>query len=189
MNESDLNNGNNFGKGDFFEATLVLLVRDHKVWLAIKKKKIGAGQWNSWGGGRENGETIEAAAVRELREESGGKNDLSDPERGIRVREEDLEKVAIITFVTNKTDAPNFICEMHVYVGYEWEGEPEETDEMELPEWFNVDALPEYNMMAADVDWMPKILMDKSKFYATFQYNEDRTELIAEPQYMFVNGF
>ncbi|MDO8582684.1 MAG: NUDIX domain-containing protein [bacterium] len=51
-------------------ATLCLLVRNERVFLARKKKKIGAGLWNGYGGMVESGESIAEAAVREAKEEA-----------------------------------------------------------------------------------------------------------------------
>lgn len=59
------------------DLTLVLVVdkgTDGAPWrilLGLKKRGFGAGKWNGFGGKVEKGETIEAAALRELEEESG----------------------------------------------------------------------------------------------------------------------
>ena len=51
--------------------TLCLLISDGQVLLGMKKKSFGAGKWNGFGGKVEEGETVEAAAIREMEEESG----------------------------------------------------------------------------------------------------------------------
>ncbi len=185
----ELNNDNNFGKGDVFLATLVLFVQGRNVGLSLKKLKIGAGFYNGHGGGVDlKRETIAEAAIREAREETGGNNDPKDPLRGVRVREEDLRKVGVNTFVTNKNDGSKFTCIMHTFVVDRWEGEFEETDEMGMIEWFPFDALPLDLLMPADRDFMPRLLAGE-KFYAKFPYNHDRTALIGEPEYRFVDSF
>ena len=51
--------------------TLAIIQHGGKVLFAMKKKGFGQGWWNGYGGKVETGETVEAAMVRELREESG----------------------------------------------------------------------------------------------------------------------
>ena len=60
--------------------TLCFLVKDNKVLLAIKKRSLSGfnvaiGKWNGVGGKVDSGETIKAAAVREISEEIGVKTD------------------------------------------------------------------------------------------------------------------
>jgi len=50
-------------------ATLCLLLRNNEILLAMKKRGFGAGRWNGIGGKPEKGESIEEAAIRELKEE------------------------------------------------------------------------------------------------------------------------
>lgn len=183
-----MNSNDNFGKPDVFHANFVFLIRDGRVWLAIKQRKIGAGKHYSWGGGIDEGETIEESTVRELREESGGKNDPKDPMRGLRARPEDLRKVAFVTFVTNKEDGSKFTVPMHVFILESWEGEPEATDEMGMPEWHDISRLPLHNMMPADLHWWPKVLNGELGT-CTYQYNHDRTKLIEEPVWIPVDRF
>ena len=69
------------------EATLVFLVRGEEVLLARKTRGIGEGRWNSYGGGIEEGESLECCAVRECKQESK-----------IEIKSADLQKVAEVTF-------------------------------------------------------------------------------------------
>ena len=57
-------------------STLVFLIKKNNgsitdICLAMKKRGFGKGRWNGVGGKVEAGETIEAAAMREAREEIG----------------------------------------------------------------------------------------------------------------------
>ena len=54
--------------------TLVFVHDNQKVLLGYKKRGFGAGRWNGFGGKVETGETLEQAARRELKEESGAQN-------------------------------------------------------------------------------------------------------------------
>lgn len=48
------------------------IIHDHpRVLLGLKKRGFGIGRWNGFGGKVEPGETVEAAAKREVLEEAG----------------------------------------------------------------------------------------------------------------------
>ncbi|MDI6717684.1 MAG: NUDIX domain-containing protein [Patescibacteria group bacterium] len=121
-------------------ATLCFLIKNNQILLALKKKKIERECWNGYGGGINDGEIIEEAAIRELKEESGGIIAVLD----------DLKKVAVIDFHNTKSDGEKFICRVHIYLVRNWIGEPKETEEMTKPTWFNINNLPFENMMPAD---------------------------------------
>lgn len=122
--------------------TLAYLVKENAVCLAMKKRGFGEGNWNGYGGKVEEGETIEGAAVREIREESG-----------VDVNERDLEKVALVEF---KFENGKHLL-VHTYFVRTWSGEPIETDEMR-PEWFAFEDIPYDKMWADDEYWFPRAL-------------------------------
>lgn len=127
-------------------ATLCLPITDTHVLLGRKKLRWGAGKWNGFGGKLKNGETPEAAALRELQEESG-----------LVASSEDIQKVAVLAFHFNE-DTPVFL--MHTYLTRLWSGEAKETDEM-LPQWHALNAVPYDEMWDADRVWMKEILEGK----------------------------
>ncbi len=51
--------------------TLLLLKHENRVLLGMKKRGFGMGKWNGFGGKVDPGETLLAAALREMQEESG----------------------------------------------------------------------------------------------------------------------
>jgi len=158
-------------------ATLCFLVKDKEVSLAKKKKKIGQGCWNGYGGGIKLGETPVQAALRELFEEAK-----------VIALPENLEKVAVIDFHNTKTDGTTFICKVHVYMVYQWQGEPKETEEMGKPKWFEKEFLPLGEMMLADRKWLPIVLSGK-KITAEFYYRPFQKRLWSEEKIQLVEFF
>lgn len=149
--------------------TLLFLLRDNAILLAMKKRGFGMGRWNGVGGKIEPGETIEQATVRECREEIG-------------VSPGTLEKVAHLTF-TFPHETPDLLA--HVYVTHSWEGEPIETEEM-APQWFALDDIPYKQMWQDDEHWLPHILEGK-KLHATFMFDQDEQMLPHGTKLTFVD--
>ena len=81
-------------------ATLLYLIKNDKVLLAMKKRGFGAGRFNGVGGKPKTGESIEQTLVRESKEE-------------IRVTPTEFEKVAELTFDEYFKGEP---AVMHVHV-------------------------------------------------------------------------
>lgn len=146
-------------------ASLIFPKKAGKVTLARKKKKIGVGLWNGYGGKEEPEDegSMEKCAVREIGVESFG----------VVVREEDLDLVAIINFYK----AGVHVFECFVYFATDWVGEFKETDEMSAPEEFDVANPPLDEMMAGDRLWLEKIFLGE-KIRAQVFYNEDNSKVL-----------
>lgn len=136
--------------------SLLFLLREGEILLAMKKRGLGAGHYNGAGGKVEPGETVEQAAIRECEEEIG-------------VTPLSINKVAEIQFEEVTEDKVAISC--HVYVCYEWEGEPIETEEMN-PKWFNIRDIPFDTMWADDIYWLPLVLVGR-KLKATFTFGKN----------------
>ncbi|MBI2464526.1 NUDIX domain-containing protein [Candidatus Shapirobacteria bacterium] len=100
-----------------------------------------------WSRGKKNdGESIEEAAKRELMEEVG-------------VTATELEKVGAIDFYFD--DKPEWSQRVIVFLATNWEGEPVESEEM-APKWFKFDEIPYDLMWDDDRDWLPLVLNGKN---------------------------
>jgi 8-oxo-dGTP diphosphatase len=133
------------------DATLCILRRGDppdEVLLGLKKAGFGAGKYGGFGGKIEPGETIEAAAVRELEEETG-----------IRISEQDVQKVGRLTFLFPAR--PDWGQVVHVFLVQAWDGEPVESAEMK-PVWFKIDEIPFEDMWQDGTYWLPLVLAGKT---------------------------
>lgn len=131
------------------QATLVFLIRKksngiNEVCLAMKKRGLGEGLYNGTGGKVELGETIEAAACREAKEEIN-----------VSITPQNLEKVAELDFRFEGQAQWDQVG--NVFICSYWQGEPAESEEMK-PEWFSIDNIPYEKMWASDRVWLPRVL-------------------------------
>lgn len=137
--------------------TLCMIRRHPHILLGMKKRGFGEGRWNGFGGKVLPGETIEEACIRELEEEA-------------KIRPGGIEKCGIIAFESTERHG---VHEVHIFCADEFEGEPEETEEMK-PEWFHLDEIPFASMWPSDLFWYPLFLQGK-KFRGRFLFGpEDR---------------
>lgn len=142
------------------QTTLCLLVKDDEILLAMKKRGFGAGKWNGYGGKPEAGESLEAATIRETKEEVG-----------VEIAPTDLEKVARLKFYF-KTKK-EWDQEVNIFLARKWTGEPLETEEMK-PQWFKFKDIPYDQMWPDDKFWLPKVL-DGHKLEGEFYFNDDNS--------------
>lgn len=145
--------------------TLIFLLKDDAILLAMKKRGFGSNRYNGIGGKLESGETIEQALVRETQEE-------------IRVTPLSYEKVAELDFICDIETTDQWRLYVHAYICREWHGEPQETEEM-APEWFAIDNIPYENMWNDDQYWLPLVLAG-DKIKATFQMSQHEQVLSHE---------
>lgn len=134
--------------------TLCILEHEGRILLGMKKVRLGAGRWNGFGGKVQPGETVEEAAIREVKEECG-----------LDVTE--LEKFGVLEF----TAPERSLIQVHLFRTNKYSGTPTETDEMR-PEWFRRDELPFANMWSSDLYWWP-LYFHKKKFQGSFVFDKD----------------
>ena len=135
--------------------TLLFLLRNEEILLAMKKRGFGSGRWNGVGGKVETNETIEQALVRESQEE-------------INVTPLKFHKVAVHDFTFPDGNSDMLV---HAYLCTKWEGTPVETEEM-APRWFKLTDIPYDEMWPDDRYWMPLVLQGKL-VEATFSFDAE----------------
>jgi 8-oxo-dGTP diphosphatase/2-hydroxy-dATP diphosphatase len=134
--------------------TLCIIHQHPKILLGMKKRGHGEGKWNGFGGKVEEGETIEGAAIREMKEESG-------------VEISKMKKLGILEFEYQDGSGN---MEVHIFYVTEFKGNPIESEEMK-PKWFYVDEIPYNQMWPDDKYWLPMFL-DGKNFKGKFFFNE-----------------
>ncbi|MYC12178.1 MAG: 8-oxo-dGTP diphosphatase [Gemmatimonadetes bacterium] len=150
--------------------TLILLVRAcpcggkqggdpiTHVLLGYKKRGFGVGKYTGIGGKIEPGETVRAAAVREMREETG-----------VVMSVQDLVDAGHLTFYF--PTRPKWSLTTRIFIGRRWQGEPTETGEIR-PVWFEIDHLPFDAMWDDATYWYPYVLAHK-RVRAIFTFSTD----------------
>ena len=152
------------------EKTLCFLIRGNppqEVLLGLKKIGFGAGKFTGIGGGVENGESIEAAAIRELEEEIGIKTSIHE-----------LYPGGQLTFLF--PFKPSWSQVVHVFLVRKWQGDPVESMEIK-PDWWRFDTIPYVSMWDDASYWLPLVLQGK-KVKATIIFKDDN-ETVSETKF------
>ena len=126
--------------------TLVYFCRGNQILLGKKKRGLGVGRYNGFGGKPIERETPIATAIRETQEEVG-------------LTPRTLIHVANLRF-RSKTYAPLKDLYVYVFTSLRFKGESSETNEM-VPRWFEQDEIPYDLMWPDDPHWLPQVLDGK----------------------------
>lgn len=147
--------------------------RIQQILLGRKKLGLGEGKFVGIGGKVEPGETIVAAALREIEEEIG-----------VRIDEADLQTVGVLTFVF--PHKPQWSMRAYTYLAWRWQGQPVETREIE-PTWVDLDAIPHEQMWGDTPFWMPHAFRGY-RVDATFIFGEDNATVVDVQMRLHVAG-
>ena len=125
--------------------TVLIIHKASKILLGVKKRKLGAGRYNGYGGGVEpTDKDIYDTAIRETQEEIG-----------VTPINPELKGSIYFRFTSSESDR-----DVHFFKAKDYEGIPNETDEM-TAEWFDDDNIPYKQMWASDAIWLPILLSGK----------------------------
>ena len=127
------------------QLTLCMVCEPERILLGMKKRGFGSGLWNGFGGKVEPGESIPAAAVRELQEEAGLTAHTCAPLGRLEFVYEGMSEIYVVT----------------VFRVDEYTGTVQESEEMR-PAWFSLTALPFSAMWPSDQAWFPYLLARQS---------------------------
>ena len=144
--------------------TLGFLFRSGKIILAIKKRKIGIGKFNGYGGRVEGEENKSESLVREIKEECE-----------VVVEKEKCKELGWIDFHFKGKDDLN--QKVYIFRVDEFSGEPKETQEMGKPEEFDVDKIPYDKMMVGDDKFIPFVVQGK-KFKGEIYFSENGETIV-----------
>lgn len=147
------------------ECTACFLLRGEpitNILLGYKKTGFGSGYYTGFGGKKMEHETITAAAVRELKEETS-----------IQINETDLVPMGRIKFLFPARPEWNLL--MEIFLVNNWAGNPTESSEMR-PAWFSLSEIPFETMWADARVWLPQVLTRKVT-RMVFTYQKDNTSI------------
>lgn len=133
----------------FVDAVVCYIVRGGKVLLGVRKKTstgLGRGKIAGIGGKLEEGETVEAALVREVQEETG-------------LTLEAWEGRGEVRFIW--THNPAWNMKVSVFVANKWIGEPTESPDIR-PNWYGLSELPLEEMWEDNSYWVTPVLEGKT---------------------------
>ena len=155
--------GGTAGDATAQEATLCHPIVDGELLLIRKQRGVGEGKLVGPGGKVEDGETPEAAARREVREE-------------LRVAPTGVEKRGEFGFHFRDGEPDDDSMRVHVFAADGVDGDPVATEEA-VPEWHPADDPPYGEMWVDDRVWFPHLL-DGETFTGEFVLSDDGDSLL-----------
>ena len=145
-------------------ATLGFLFKNGQIILAPKKRKIGAGKLNGYGGKLEENENTLECLLREIEKECE-----------VIVEKGKCKELGCIDFSFENKEALNM--KVYIYRIDEFLGEPKESEEMGKPEEFDVNKIPYDQMTVGDDKFIPFVI-DGKKFRGEIHFSESGKELL-----------
>lgn len=137
-----------------------------EVLLGYKRTGLGLGRVVGIGGKVEPGETVAAAAVREVREETT-----------LAISAADLEQVGALDY--HFPARTRFSQRSHVFVCRSFRGRPAETEEI-VPAWFPVAEVPYERMWDDASRWLPGVLAGGRIDASSYTFGDDLATVVSE---------
>lgn len=137
--------------------TLVFIKNDCKVLLGLKKRGLGKGKWNGFGGKIEKNETLIEGAIRETKEESN-------------LKLENIKHIGVLAYEEHLCSKIDIV---HVFTSNKYSDILEESEEMK-PQWFDIKDVPFPKMWPDGIYWFESMLKDKY-FFAHVVYDNEAT--------------
>jgi mutator protein MutT len=145
------------------EGTVCILISGHRTLMKYANKGISSGKWNFPGGKKENGETLEECARREVLEETG-------------LKVIGLNYHGKINFYFDERSDKNW--EVHIFSSENFGQKIHAGEEGEL-RWYDFNDLPENQMWAGDKIWLPFVLGNK-KIEGNIHYTADGSKVLKQ---------
>lgn len=145
---------------------IIFVLRGSKVLLAIKTRKIGVGLYNGYGGKKEEDQTMAESCADELFTE--GK---------LKANPEDFTQIGVVNFFIHKNDGTIVLNKCDIFTVVRFSGEPQESEEMIRPTWFEINDLPLRRMMHDADFWVPRMLKGE-RIEVEIHLDESRTKTI-----------
>ncbi|MDQ1130605.1 8-oxo-dGTP diphosphatase [Microbacterium sp. SORGH_AS_0888] len=137
-----------------------------EVLLGYKRTGLGLGRVVGIGGKVEQGESVSAAAVREVREETT-----------LTVSAADLTPVGSLDYYFPART--QFSQRSHVFVCRTFRGRPVETEEI-VPAWFPVAEVPYERMWDDAARWLPGVLAGGRIAATSYTFGDDLATVVSE---------
>ena len=130
--------------------------QEQQLLMILKKRGQGAGKWNMPGGKVHENETLEAAAIRETKEETG-------------ITTTNLEKIGELEFFFPKGNSWNNHCT--VFRAYDFSGRLQaSTDECDA-HWVKLAEIPFSKMWDSDQRWI-HLVFEGRDFHRQYTFDE-----------------
>ena len=146
-------------KTEIKTTVLCFLFNENKAELLMIHKKTGqgAGKWNVPGGKVKFNESLDTAAYRECKEETG-------------LMPLQLKEVGILEFYFPESNSWNNIC--HVFTACGFNGQLLSETEECTSAWVEISKIPYERMWHSDPFWIPLVLVEKP-FHRIYHFDKN----------------
>jgi 8-oxo-dGTP pyrophosphatase MutT (NUDIX family) len=146
--------------------TIGLPIKSHRfVLLAQRRKGMGIGLWTGYGGRIKPRETPYNCIVRECWEEA-------------RITVNNAQRVGDLVVEIWISGNLAMIMDISLFIIDDWEGDPQDSEEMENGRLFSLDEIPLESMFPADKIWVHSVLNGSRLIKIWASYNVEDLSLV-----------